>query len=66
MTERASRDRSADEPEIEVTPEMVEAGMDEYYGGCLYEDAPRSAQRDTIVEIYRAMVRAKPRAASSV
>jgi hypothetical protein len=46
----------ASELEIEVTPEMIEAGFAILRGSCIADDL-LEADRGTVVEIYRAMHR---------
>ncbi len=41
---------------IEITPEMIEAGMDEFYGHPIIADEPTEDEvRKAIIETYRAM-----------
>lgn len=47
--------------EIEITPEMMEAGMAAYVGywiGC--RDADDDREREMVQEVFRAMLRARP------
>ena len=47
------------EPEIEITPEMVEAGYRVLVGACLTDDL-LEADKLTVAEIYRAMAALLP------
>ncbi len=44
--------------EIEITPEMIEAGEDALLGADIW---PLDHRRDLAVEVYRAMCRQKPK-----
>lgn len=59
MSDRPATKSEVDEKEIEVTPEMIEAGMEEYimYWRDLC-DADDDAAREMFAVAYRAMFRA--------
>lgn len=51
------------ECEIEVTPEMIEAGVEEYRGHWLgLRDSDEAIARDMVCDVYRAMVTSLRRA----
>jgi hypothetical protein len=55
MTKIPARDRPADD-EIEVTKEMIEAGIEAFAG---YDDATAGLD-DYLPDVFRAMLRARP------
>jgi hypothetical protein len=65
MTQDVDRDRirnAATEPEVEITPEMIEAGLDYIYGVESWCSRPATMDeiRDTLSLVYRAMSAARP------
>ena len=56
MTDAASRNRPVDETEIEVTDEMVNAGVGAFLDG----DRRFETELDVVIRVYEAMVRARP------
>ncbi len=53
--------------EAEITPDMIEAGMDEFYGHPIIADEPtREEVREAIIATYEAMVLACRRGLTEV
>lgn len=64
MSTQIERDRPAPEAEIEVTEEMIEAGVDAYHGyyadlqpSSLVEEGQANIERKMIKEVFIAMTR---------
>jgi hypothetical protein len=50
-----------DEHDIEITPEMIEAGMREYsFRWCGLRDADDEVAREMVAEVYRSMYLLRP------
>ncbi len=63
----ADLDRDERRREAEITPEMIEAGMDEFYGHPIAADEPTIDEvREAIVATFRAMALACRRGPTEV
>jgi hypothetical protein len=65
--EHMSKDAGAGAPEeeIEITPEMIEAGYLTLIASGVVDD-PLEADKVTVAEIFEAMLRARPRRTSQI